>query len=285
MQHGSPLLQTALFSAAILFLLCGIWRGWRAGLARSGLCFGGLLVSLSIGCLTAKLIAVPLGGLNSPAGFLGGALVGGALGIFLFVAIWIVGAVLFKRTKHQAGIFRIFWGAGGAFFGLLLGLAMLWGGILGIRAFGTFAESRAEAEPRLTGLVALKESLELGSAGRFLEAVDPLPADFYEVIVQIGRVTADQEARLRFLDYPEIRQIRRNARIIELMNDPGVIQASTERNFFLLLNNKAVAAALTDRKLAEQLNQVDLRAALKFALESPQAPSSPSQSSLPALRQ
>jgi hypothetical protein len=286
MQHGSPLWQTALFFAGIIFLLWEIWRGWRVGVVRSGMHLAAISVSTSLGLLAAKLVAVPFGGLGNLPGFLAGIIVGGGLGIFLFLAIWILGAVLFKRTEHQgSGVFRILWGAGGAFFGLLVGLAVLWGGILIVRSLGTFAESRVEtrrdnpppAQPRVAdGLLTFKESIELGSAGRFLESVDALPPDFYELVLQIGKVTSDQQKMLRFLEYPGIQKILQNPRILDLMNDPSVMRASKEKNIFLLLSNKTVAAAVEDPELAEQLKKIDARAALKFALESPSPSHSPS---------
>jgi len=294
MQHGSPLWQTALFFAGITFLLWEIWRGWRVGVVRSGMHLAAILVSTSLGLLAAKLVAAPFGGLGNLPGFLAGIVVGGGLGIFLFVAIWILGAVLFKRTQPQgSGVFRILWGAGGAFFGLLVGLVVLWGGISIVRSLGTFAESRVETQPdkpRPTqprvadGLLTLKESLELGSAGRLLESVDALPPDFYELVLQIGKVTSDQQTMLRFLEYPGIQKILQNPRILDLMNDPSVIRASKEKNIFLLVSNKIVVAAVEDPALAEQLKKIDLRAALKFALESPPPSHSPSPAPPPKKR-
>jgi hypothetical protein len=294
MQHGSPLWQTALFFAGVIFLLWEIWRGWRVGVICSGMNLAAILVSMSLGLLAAKLAAAPFGGLGNLPGFLAGIVAGGGLGIFLFVAIWILGAVLFKRTQHQSsGVFRIFWGAGGAFFGLLVGLAVLWGGISVVRSLGTFAEARVETKPDKPrqaqapvagGFLALKESLELGSAGRFLESVDALPPNFYEFVLQIGKVTSDQQAMLRFLEYPGIQKILQNPRILDLMNDPGVIRASKEKNIFLFLNNKTVVAAFEDPALAEQLKKIDLRAAFKFALESPPPSHSPSPAPSPKKR-
>ena len=286
MQHGSPLWQTTLIFAGILFLLWQIWRGWRAGVIQSGMHLAAILVSASLGLLAAKLVAIPLGGVGSLPGLLAGVVLGGGLGIFLFFAIWILGAVLFKRTEHQgSGFLWFLWGAGGAFFGLLFGMAVLWGGVSLVRSLGTFAESRAESQPerprpaqeRVTGsLLTLKESLELGSAGRFLESVDALPPDFYELVLQIGKVTSDQKTMLRFLQYPGIQAMIENPRIVDLMNDPSVIRASKEGSLFPLLTSEAVAAAVADPILAEQLRKIDLRDALKFALESPSPSPAPS---------
>jgi hypothetical protein len=293
MQNGSPIWQTAVFFAALLFLLWQIWRGWRAGFARGGMQFGAILVSLSLGCLAAKLAAVPFGGLDNLPGFIAGIVVGGALGIFLLVTIWILAAVLFKRTGHQgSGVFRISWGAGGALFGFLIGLTALWGGISIVRSLGALAESRVEtsdnprsAQPAVAeGLLALKKSLELGSGGRFLASVDALSPEFYELVLQIGKLKSDEQAMLRFCEHPGIQEVLQNPRIVDLANDPDVIRASKERNIFLFFDNKAVAAAIADPALAEQLKKVDLRAALKFALESPPPSPAPSQTQSPAKR-
>ena len=236
---------------------------------------------------------MPFGGLGNLPGSIAGVVVGGALGIFLLVTIWILAAVLFKRTGNQgSGIFRIIWGAGGALFGLLIGLTVLWGGISIVRSLGTIAESRVEtpdnrrpAQPAVAeGLLALKKSLELGSAGRFLTSVDVLPPDFYELFVQIGKLTSDEQAMRRFLEHPALQDILQNPRIVDLANDPGVIRACEEGNIFLFFDNEAVAAAIADPALAEQLKKVDLGAALKFALESSPPSPAPSQTQSPAKR-
>ena len=88
MQHGSPFWQTALLFAAILFLLWQIWRGWRAGVVRSGIYAAGLLVSAFSAYLRRKLQRRPLEDLTLHPGLLAGVVVGGGLGIFLFAAIW-----------------------------------------------------------------------------------------------------------------------------------------------------------------------------------------------------
>jgi hypothetical protein len=184
---ASPFWQTAFLFAGAIFLLWQIWRGWRAGLFRSGVNFAAILVSAVFGLLAAEIAAAPFGGLRYLPGFLAGLVVGGGLGIFLFFGIWLVGALTFKQTEHYAfGPLRFIWGVGGALFGFLLGLAILLVTVSLIRALGAVAEARlATQEPsalgpesmrRLTNsLATLKKSLELGSAGRLLESVDVLP--------------------------------------------------------------------------------------------------------------
>lgn len=303
MPHGSPLWQGGIFLFAILFLYWETWRGWRAGFVRSGLNLAAMVISMLVLYYGGLVAAAPFGGLNTTAGFFAGLVVGGGLAFAAFALIWLLGALLFKRTDHQgSGLVRLFWGLGGAVFGLILGLFLLWGGISIIRTLGILAESRmAEATPppaieliatpgqptpaptpapyteRLAGgLVTLKKSLELGTPGKFVESVDMIPPDFYDLVLQVGKVTNSQENMLRFIQYPGIQKIMQNPRMAELLSDPTVIKAAEEKNYMALIGNKALIRAVDDPKLAEELKAIDLRAALKFALET--TPSSPSPS-------
>ncbi len=293
--RGSPFWQTAFLFAGAIFLLWQTWRGWRAGLFRSGVNFAAIFVSTVFGLLAAEVAAAPFGGLRSLSGFLAGVVVGGGLGVFLFLAIWLIGALTFKQTEHYAfGPLRFIWGVGGALFGFLIGLALLLASISAVRSLGAFAESRVEGtesaeapdpHARLAvGLVKLKKSLELGRVGRLLASADPVPPQVYQLAAQIGTLTSDQEKMLRFLDYPGIQEILHNPRVVDLFADPDIIRAWQNKNFWNILNNPAVAALWKDPVLAEQLRKVDLPAALKFALEPPPPSQSPSPSPSPKKR-
>ncbi len=289
MQHGSAHWQTALLLAAILFLLWQIWSGWRAGVVRSAIYAAGFLLSAFSAYSAARIAAAPFGGMDTSSGLLAGVLVGGGLGFTLFAAIALLAVALFKRTEHQgSSMLRMLWGAGGAFLGLLLALAILWGAFSMVN--GPFARSDTASSPerppstqrRISdGLLALGKSLELGSAGNFLESVEALPPDFYELVPQIAEVTSNQEMMLRLLEYPGIRRVLQNPRVADLMNDPEVARAAKEKNILQLFNSTAIRAALADPALVAQLNKIDLRAALKFALESPSRSPAPSQMSSP----
>jgi len=282
MSHGSPVWQGVLFFAALLFLIWEIWSGWRAGVVRAGIHLAAFIFSTLIGMVAGRLAAIPFGGFGEVSGFFAGLVVGGALGLVVFFLIWFLGALLFKRTEHQgSGLFRLFWGLGGAVLGLLIGIFLLWSGISLVRGLGAMAQARVEKPrqenspppPRVaSGLVTLKESLELGPAGKIVVAVDPLPPDFYDLILQIGKLTGDQETMVRFLQYPGIQEIMQSPRMVELVNDPGIIKASEKRDVLGLLTNKALFSAVQDPALAEHLKKIDLRAALKFALEPPAPP-------------
>jgi hypothetical protein len=290
---GSPFWQTAFLFAGAIFLLWQTWRGWRAGLFRGGVNFAAILVSAVFGMLAAEIAAAPFGGFRYLPGFLAGVVVGGGLGLFLFFAIWLVGALTFKQTEHYAfGPLRLIWGVGGALFGFLIGWAILLVTVSLIRTLGSLTEARLEKQDspafrsdagrRLTnGVTTLKKSLELGSAGRLLESVDVLPADFYPLVAQFGRLISDREKMLRLLEYPGIEEMLQNPRVVDLFTDPEIVRAWQNREVFKILNNQAVVAVLKDPVFAEQLRKIDLSAALKFALEPPLPSPSPSSSPPP----
>ncbi len=293
--RGSPFWQTVFLFAAAIFLLWQTWRGWRAGLFRSGVNFAAIFVSTVFGLLAAEVAAAPFGGLRYLSGFLVGVVVGGGLGVLLFFAIWLIGALTFKQTEHYAfGPLRFIWGVGGALFGFLIGLAVLLASIATVRSLGALAESRMagtelaqapDPHARLAvGLVTFKKSLELGPAGRLLASADPLPPQFYQLAAQIGTLTGDQEKMLRFLDYPGIEEILHNPRVVDLFADPDIIRAWQNKNVLKILNSPAVAAVWKDPVFAEQLRRIDLPAALKFALEPPPPSQSPSPSPSPKKR-
>lgn len=282
--------QGGLLLFAVLFLVFEVWRGWRAGVARAGINFAAIVLSTLAAWFAGEMAAAPFGGFQEPGGFLAALIMGGGLGCFVFIVLWLTGIIFFKRTDHQgSGLVRIFWGAGGAFFGLLVAVVILWGGISMIRSMGALAEARVELTkttasptkvagapvaaatppPLASNILKLKESLELGPAGKFVESVDLLPPGFYELIVDLGRLSGDQQALVRFFEYPGMKEIISNSKLGELLADPEIVKAGEEKNVAALLTNPKLRKAVEDPALAEQLKKVDLRAAMKFALEKP----------------
>lgn len=286
MPQGSPLWQAVLFLGVSLFLCWEIWRGYRAGIVRSATSLLALVLSGLVGFLGAKIAAAPFGGLTDITGLTVGAFVGLILAVVVFVVVWLLGAILFKRTEHQSSrIFRFLWGVGGAVLGLLIGLVIVWSGISVVRGLGALAKARLEtankyaetqsptskpSPPKLaSGIVTLQESMELGPVGKVVNSLDPIPSDYYELIEQIGRLSGDQEVMLRFVEYPGIQNLMQNPKMVQLANDPSVIEAAESGNILALLSNKAILSALEDKQLSEEIKKIDLRAALKFALEDP----------------
>jgi len=288
---GSPAWQVILLGGAVLFILLETWRGWKAGLVRSGLHLAAIGLSTFLGFHAAQLAAAPLGGFKEMSGILTGVVVGLAVTAIVFVVMWILSVVLFKKTEHQSsGIFRMLWGLGGAFFGLCLGLLIVWGGVSIVRGLGSFAQARAQAPAQHTAsgapveqksgfassLVTMKDSLEMGPIGKAVSATDPLSPDVYEIINQVGAITSDPEVMMRFIEYPDIQKIINNPKIAELLSDPSIMKAGQSQNLIGLMSNPAILAAVQDPAFAEELKKVDLRAALKFALEKPNASPAPS---------
>lgn len=281
-----------LLGGAVLFILLETWRGWKAGLVRSGLHLAAIGLSTFLGYHAAQLAAAPLGGFKEMSGILTGVVVGLAVTAIVFVVMWILSVVLFKKTEHQSsGIFRMLWGLGGAFFGLCLGLLIVWGGVSIVRSLGSFAEARAQAPAHRTAsgavttapksgfassLVTMKDSLEMGPIGKAVSATDPLSPDIYEIINQVGAITSDPDVMMRFIEYPDIQRIVQNPKIAELLSDPSIIKAGQSQNLLGLMSNPALLSAVQDPAFAEELKKVDLRAALKFALEKPTASPAPS---------
>lgn len=281
MNAASPLWQVALLFFALVFLLFEMWRGWRAGIARAAVNLAALLISGIAGYLGGQALGALLGGADTPTGFLLGLVFGCLLALGLFVALWLLGALLFKRTAHQAGFTRILWGLGGSILGLLTGVLILWGGISLIRALGAMGAGAAEAAteaqqpppPVAKGFITLRESLEMGGVGSIAKAADPIPQDLYDLLRALIRLTSSQQAMLRFVQSPEIQAVLQHPRMAALLSDPDVIEAAQKRNFLALLNNRSLHAALEDPSLAAALRKIDLRAALNSALAPAQTPS------------
>ncbi|TSA37274.1 MAG: hypothetical protein D4R65_01100 [Verrucomicrobiaceae bacterium] len=276
MNFASPFWQGILFLAAILFLLWETFAGWRRGVVRSGIHFCAFIFSGVLGMLAGQATAFVVEKVAPGYGFLAGALVGSFLTLLILGLMLFLGAILFKRTGQQSsGLVRLFYGAGGAFFGLLTGLALVWGGITLIRTFGVAAGIAAGNRPAgaippiAKGMLTLKESLELGPAGKVVESVDIIPPKIYDILTKVGKLTSDQEAMMRFLDYPGVQEIMQNPRVAALLNDRSVSAAAEQKNFLLLMQNRALLNAMQDPVLQKQLTEFDLQKALDYAFPTP----------------
>ncbi|GAB4176606.1 MAG: hypothetical protein Fur0032_16670 [Terrimicrobiaceae bacterium] len=284
--QASPLWHAALLFGGLIFLLYQAWRGWRAGLVRSFVNLAALILSGVAGMLAGQLAGALMGGVGTLHGALAVLVAFAVVGLSVYLAIWLVGAILFKKTSQQStALFRLFWGAGGAFFGLIFGGVFLWGAVSAIRALGTMADGQAAtarahdtAPPKVaSGLVTLKESLEMGPTGKVLTAVDAVPPDLYELLFQISRLTSDPDAMARLIEYPEIQVLINHPRIVGLLGDPDIAEAAARKNFIGLMMNPSLMQAATDPDLAKKLSGIDLRKALAYALAEP----SPSPAGLP----
>lgn len=282
MSHASPLWQGILFFVSGIFLLWEVWSGWRRGVVRSGIHFAAFVVSGVLGVAAGQATAFLVERILPGFGLIAGALIGSLTLLTVLGLALLVGALLFKKTSQQpSSVIRLLYGGGGALFGLLTGLFILWGGITIVRTLGVVAETAAGELPPaqrpaiIRGVVTLKDSLELGPAGKVVESVDAVPPGIYEMISRIGRLTSDQEAMMRFLDYPGMQEVMQDPHVAALLNDPDVVRAAQQRDFLALARNPALLAAVNNPGLQKKLSGLDLEKALDYAFPKPQASPSP----------
>ena len=274
----SPFWQNTILYMAGLFLVWEIFSGWRRGIIRAGLHFGAFVASGFLGLLagqgTAALVGVVMPGFSLLAGFIVGVVVTlVVLGVCLFLS-----AIVFKRTHQQPpGLMRWFFGIGGAFFGLLTGLFLLWGGVSIIRAGGALAQASAKSSEISRTLAALKESLEKGPLGGLVKSVDILPTETYDRMVRLSKLSKDRDAMMRFLDDPGVQKVLAHPRVQALMDDPEVVQAVETNNFSALMQSQTVLKAATDPSLQKLVVSLDLEKALDRATATKQNPATPSK--------
>ena len=279
---GSPFWQNVLLYSAAVFMLWEIYAGWRRGLIRGGLHFGASVASGLLGMLVGQTVGAVIGLVLPGVAFLSGLIAGGAVALITLGVCLFLGAVLFKRTSQQPpGLVRWTFGAGGAVFGLLTGLFILWGAVSIIRTSGALAKSSIagqksqDAPASARTFAMLKDSLEMGPIGEIVESVDILPSQAYENITRIGQLTKNQDALIRFLDYPGVQEIVTHPRIQALMQDPVVVQSAENKNFLALIQSRTVLNAATDPSLQKLIMSIDLEKALDYAMPPKQNPTSP----------
>ena len=279
---GSPFWQNVLLYSAAVFMLWEIYAGWRRGLIRGGLHFGAFVASGLLGMLVGQTVAAVVGVVLPGVAFLAGLLTGAAAALVILGACLFLGAVLFKRTSQQPpGLVRWVFGAGGAVFGLLIGLFILWGAVSIIRTSGALAKSgmvgqkSQDAPASARTFAMLKDSLEMGPVGDIVESIDILPSQAYENMTRLGQLAKNKDAMMLFLDYPGVQEIVTHPRIQALMQDPVVIQSAENKNFLALIQSRSVLNAATDPSLQKLIMSLDLEKALDYAMPPKQNPTSP----------
>lgn len=276
---GSPFWQNVLLYSAAVFMLWEIYAGWRRGLIRGGLHFGAFVASGLLGMLVGQTIGAVFGLVLPGVAFLAALISGFAVALVTLGVCLFLGAVLFKRTSQQPpGLIRWLFGAGGAVFGLLTGLFILWGAVSIIRTSGAVAKSsivgkKIQDAPAANRVFAmLKDSLEMGPIGDIVESIDILPAEAYDHMTRLGQLTKNQDALLRFLDYPSVQEIISHPRMQALMQDPVVVQSAENKNFLALIQSRTVLNAATDPSLQKLILALDLEKALDYAMPPKQNP-------------
>ena len=272
----SPFWQNAILYGAALFILWEIFGGWRRGVIRAGLHFGAFVASGFLGLLVGQGVASLIGIIMPGISFLAGLVVGSVVALLVLGICLLLSAVLFKRTSQQPpGLVRWIFGAGGAVFGLLTGLFILWSGITLVRAAGAIAQSAPSASGYSKNLVDLKSSLEKGPLGGLVQSIDILPTETYDRIVRLGELSKNPDAMMRFLDDPGVQKIMAHPRVQALLDDPQILQAAETKNFAALMQSRTVLNAATDTSLQKLVAELDLEKALDRATAPKQNPTAP----------
>lgn len=265
-----------LWLAAGLYLLFEIWRGWRRGVVRHGVSVFALLTAGGIGWVFAWMtgfVADRVIPLPPPAGR---AVFGLAAGLAFYLAAVVLSSLLFKKTSQQsAGIVRLVYGLGGAFFGLIFGLLMLWGGVTIFRALDAVAEGQKAIALQSVDVGAAAQPSGQGAAGGLLEKVDILPTSFYGTLTKLVQVSGSQGAAERLFSYPPLQQLLAQPKIAAIFADPDVAKAAAEGNYVGLLSSPQLAAAASDPAVQKSFSEFDWQKALDYALQEHASPPAP----------
>ena len=289
MTTGSPLWQTIFISFALVLILFEVVRGWRLGVVRQGVRLFALVAAYATALFGGRLLVPVLRPLLRAPDFFISIFAGAILALLVYAAINVLGAILFKRTGQQsAGTVRLLYGACGAALGIFFGLFSVWLVVVAIRSVGAIANAEfhppAGAQhspapltagppspptttppPMVASLAKLKNSIELGSLGEAVKAVDVVPAQSYQTLGKVGTMISNPQSAERFLSYPGAKELTGNPKIVALREDPEIIDLIKQQRFFDLLQNPKLIEAVNDPALAAQVRSFDFQKALDYA--------------------
>lgn len=281
MPEASPFWQNAFLAGVIVVMGWCVWSGWRSGVVRAGLSLGGMFVGGMVGLAVGGTLGPLVGNFLPVPGILVGVVAALLIAIAIYAVAWFLGALLFKRTAQQKSVaLRLVYGGGGAVLGAFLGLTVIWGLLLFVRGLGGFYQGVYESAAHASGaipapnagelaLVKLKRSIEAGSTGRQLEAIDIVPAQTYRIFDKVGRLVVQPAALHRLLDYPQIRDLVDDPQIVAITADPEAADAARALNYGGLMKNPALLRAANDPALIAKLQKIDIEKALDYALAAP----------------
>ncbi len=290
MNNGSPLWQTIFISFALLLILFEVVRGWRLGIVRQLARLLALVAAYAAALFGGRwLVPILRPVLRVPDLFISVA-AGAILALAIYAAVNALGAILFKRTGQQpVGIVRLLYGVCGAALGIFFGFFTVWLVVVAIRSTGAIASAELhsqtapqdrvallttrpasspnEAQPMLDTLARLKNSIELGSLGEVIKAVDVVPTQTYQMLGKVGTVVSNPRSAERLFSYPGAKELTENPKIIALRDDREIIELIQEQRFKELLQNPKLIEALNDPALAAQIRSFDFQKALDYALK------------------
>lgn len=128
-------------------------------------------------------------------------------------------------------------------------------------------EPSEEEAPLTTSLARLKNSLEMGVIGDAVRKVDVIPQKTYDFIEKIGAIAANPQYAERFLDYPGARELSEHPKIIALRNDQEIGQMLAQGRLLELVQDPRIIDAANDPELKARLKRFDVSAALNYATQ------------------
>jgi len=263
-------MQIAFLLTGVLVLAFEVWWGWRVGVMRTLTSIVALVGSALIGLAAGSVVAAINGG--GEVVFWGTAAI---VLVVVYIAIWLFGFVMFKKTSQQPMGLHFIWGMGGAALGFVLGVLVLWLSIPAVRTVGAFGEGRKQTYeayylpvPLVTGtMAAVKTKLETGLTGKIFSSFDIASPDLYDIVEKLSRFSADPETCLaRFMEYPDLKAVANLPEVQAMTTDPQVLAAIENQNMAALLTNPALMKLARDKKVSEMIMKIDFRKALDYAV-------------------
>lgn len=283
---GSSVWQIAFFSFAFVLILIEVIRGWRIGIMRQLMRVVAIVAAYATAYFGRDLLVPFLRSYLQLPDVIIATIGGGILAVAVYGIIASLGTLLFKKTAQQeSGGKRLAYGLSGALLGLCFGAFFTWLTLIGVRLIGSIAEAQVQARPKqehsvssqepsladlntdsvTTTLARLKNSVELGPVGDVLKKTDVMPTGVYQTLGETGTVLSNPAAAQRFLNFPGVREMSQNPKILAMRDDPEVAKLIAEGRVMELLRHPRVIEAVNDPVLAEQVKKFDLKKALDYA--------------------
>jgi uncharacterized membrane protein required for colicin V production len=181
----------------------------------------------------------------------GGAVLGAFFGLFLawlmIVAVRSIGSVANAEVREQAN-----------------DTSVLHAVDVRRRFLGEASEDEA---PFTTSLARLKNSLEMGVIGDAVKKVDFVPQKTYDFIEKVGAIAANPQYAERFLQYPGAKELSEHPKIIALRNDQEISQMAVQGRLLELVQDPRIIDAANDSDLRARLKKFDINAALNYATQ------------------
>ena len=194
-----------------------------------------------------------------------------------------------RTGQQSVGIVRVLYGTCGAALGVFFGLFSVWLAVVAIRSLGAIAGAEMHTQavpphpsasltnlapsPRATppamvlSLAKLKNSIELGSLGEAVKTVDVVPTQTYQTLGKVGLLVSNPQSVERFLSFPGAKELAENPKVVALRDDPEIFDLIKQERFLELLQNPKLIGAMNDRALAAQLRGFNFQKALDYALK------------------